>query len=96
MIIRVLFILLVALVVGNTMAVRHGAAQEVTVPMPEFGTYHALVVGNNDYVHLPKLETAVGDALAVATLLEEKYGFDVTMLRNATREQIANAFNALR
>ena len=32
----------------------------------DFGRYHALVIGNNDYKHLPRLETAVSDAAAVA------------------------------
>ncbi len=30
--------------------------------LPEFGRYHALVIGNNDYQNLPKLNTAVSDA----------------------------------
>ena len=54
----------------------------------EFGRYHALVIGNNDYADLPRLETAVADAEAVAALLESKYGFQVRLLRNATRADI--------
>lgn len=61
-----------------------------------FGRYHALVIGNNDYANLPKLETAVGDAEAVAALLEERYGFRVKLLRNATRNDILRALNAYR
>ncbi len=49
------------------------------------GRYHALVIGNSDYAHLPKLETAVSDAIATAGLLRSKYGFDVTLLLNATQ-----------
>ena len=37
-----------------------------------------------------------GDAEAVAALLEEKYGFRVTKLINATRLDITGAFNRLR
>ena len=62
----------------------------------EFGNYHALVIGNNDYKLLPKLETAVGDAEAVADLLKTRYGFKVTLLRNATRYAILSTFNKLR
>ena len=51
------------LVLGLTTAV---TAQEVTFPAPDFGRYHALVIGINDYEHLPKLVTAVADAEAVA------------------------------
>ena len=62
----------------------------------DFGRYHALVIGNNGYQHLRNLTTAVGDADAVAKLLEEKYGFQVTKLTNATRRDIAGALNRLR
>jgi hypothetical protein len=41
----------------------------------DFGSYHALIVGNNDYRHLPKLRTAVNDAKAMAVLLQDKYDF---------------------
>ena len=61
-----------------------------------FGNYHALVVGNEEYGQLPKLETAIADAKAVSNLLREKYGFKVTMLTNATRYQILSALNKLR
>ncbi len=82
---------LVAIAVSAT-----ASAQDVKLPEIDFGRYHALVIGNNDYQHLPKLNTAVGDAEAVATLLEDKYGFQVTKLTNATRRDITGAFNRLR
>ncbi len=81
--------MLVALAVNAT-----ASAQDMK--LPDFGRYHALVIGNNDYEQLPKLTTAVGDADAVAKLLEEKYGFRVTKLTNATRRDITGAFNRLR
>jgi hypothetical protein len=62
----------------------------------EFGAYHALVIGNDEYRWLPKLETATSDAKAVASLLREGYGFDTTLLLNATRYDILSALNALR
>ena len=61
-----------------------------------FGTYHALVIGNNDYAKLPKLETAVADAEAMAELLKTRYGFKVQLLRNATRNDILRALNRYR
>lgn len=61
-----------------------------------FGTYHALVIGNNDYVNLPKLQTAISDAEAVAKLLQDQYGFDVRILRNASRNDILRALNKYR
>ncbi len=62
----------------------------------EYGRYHALVIGNNDYAHLPKLKTAINDATAVAKLFEGKYGFNVTLLLNANRSRILNSINKLR
>ncbi len=82
---RIIGLVLVALAVGAT-----ASAQDGKPPKIEFGRYHALVIGNNDYEYLPKLNTAVGDAEAVATLLEEKYGFRVTKLTNASRRDITS------
>lgn len=61
-----------------------------------FGRYHALVVGNQDYRLLPKLDTAVSDAKAIADILARKYGFKVTLLTNATRYELLSALNKLR
>jgi hypothetical protein len=62
----------------------------------DFGKYHALVIGNAQYAHLPKLDTAAEDATAVAEVLAQKYGFKVTKLINATRYQILSELNKLR
>ncbi len=86
----------IAAVVFTVAVSAAASAQDVKLPEIEFGRYHALVIGNNDYPHLRNLTTAVGDAEAVATLLEEKYGFQVTKLINATRRDITGAFNRLR
>lgn len=61
-----------------------------------FGSYHALVIGNNDYRLLPKLKSAVGDAKAVAAVLKQRYGFKTTLLENADRYAILSALNTLR
>jgi serine/threonine protein kinase len=64
----------------------------------DFGTHHALVVGNDAYVDpvLPRLESAVRDAQAVADLLETEYGFRVTTLFDATRADLFGALGRLR
>lgn len=62
----------------------------------EFGRYHALVIGNQAYKQLPRLDTAIEDAKAVADVLTNKYGFKVTLLQNATRYEILSALNKLR
>lgn len=61
----------------------------------DFGTYHALVIGNDDYESLPDLETAASDARAVAELLERDYGFRVETLLDATREELLGALQDL-
>jgi hypothetical protein len=61
-----------------------------------FGAYHALVIGNNDYRQLRKLQTAVNDAKVLAGILEREYGFKVTLLLNATRYDILATLNKLR
>jgi uncharacterized caspase-like protein len=61
----------------------------------DFGNYHALVIGNNDYRDITKLKTPVKDARAVAKLLGDKYNFRVTLLENATRSDIFSAFSKL-
>ncbi|MBO04737.1 MAG: hypothetical protein CL731_06960, partial [Chloroflexi bacterium] len=60
-------------------------------PQIEFGDYHALVIGNNDYKHLPKLENAIQDARDVSEVLERLYGYKVQTLENATRSDIIGA-----
>ena len=56
---RIIGLVLVAAAVSAT-----ASAQDVKLPKIAFGCYHALVIGNNDYQHLPKLATAVNDATA--------------------------------
>ncbi|MBI1986199.1 MAG: caspase family protein [Rhodospirillales bacterium] len=62
----------------------------------EFGRYHALVIGIDNYKHLPKLNTAVNDARGVAEVLEKDYGFIVTLLLEPTRNDIIDALDAYR
>ncbi|MBL8772627.1 MAG: caspase family protein [Phenylobacterium sp.] len=67
-------------------------------PPPDFsfGRYHALIIGNNSYRHLERLETAVNDARAVDDVLRRRYGFKTTLLLNADRYQLLSALNKLR
>ena len=65
-------------------------------PNLSLGAYHALVIGNNDYKSFKPLKTAVNDAEVIAGILRDRYGFKVTLLRNATRVQILSELNDLR
>ena len=61
-----------------------------------FGKYYALIMGTNDYKHLPKLGTAKTDAVDIAETLRSSYGFEVKLLINATRDDILDAFDEYR
>jgi uncharacterized caspase-like protein len=62
----------------------------------DFGSYHALVIGNDDYQYLRDLKTAMADAEAVADRLRGDYGFSVTLLENATLRDILTALQGMR
>jgi hypothetical protein len=61
-----------------------------------FGNYHALVIGINDYKLLRPLKTANNDAKEIARALSTEYGFKTTLLLNASRYDILSALNTLR
>lgn len=61
-----------------------------------FGRYHALVIGVDQYSDLPDLESSVHDAMAMASLLEEQYGFGTELLINPTRDDIIRALSSYR
>ena len=62
----------------------------------ELGDFHALVIGNDEYLRLPDLATARNDARAVAKLLRERYGFEVQLLLDASRYDTLAALNGFR
>jgi len=70
--------------------------QEKNWEQVNFGRYHALIIANNDYLKVPKLETPVTDARAVEKILSVKYGFKTKLLINGTRYQILSELNKLR
>ena len=61
-----------------------------------FGSYHALLIGINDYPHLPDLETAINDVEAIGKILEKKYGFNTYKLINPSRYDLLSMLNKLR
>ena len=62
----------------------------------DFGSYHALLIGNNDYRHLPDLASPVNDVTDLSRTLERRYGFRTTVLVDADRYRILSALNTLR
>ena len=53
--------------------------------------YYALVIGNNKYEHLEKLDAAENDAIVIAEVLENKYDFEVDLLLNADYDTTVNS-----
>ena len=60
------------------------------------GQRYALVIANQNYQHLEKLDTPVADGRALAELLQKRFGFEVILLADATRRQVLGALNGLR
>jgi hypothetical protein len=58
--------------------------------------YYALIIGDDDFRYWPHIDNAVGDARAIEQELRTHYGFQTTLLVDATREQLLGAFNDLR
>ncbi len=54
----------------------------------DLGSFHALVIGNNNYANHETLGTAINDAQGVADILRNRYGYNVRLLTNATRDRI--------
>ena len=72
------------------------AGEEEVIATTGFGQYHALVIGNDHYRQWVPLNTAIADATAVSSLLKDRYGFQVTLLKDATRKDTLKALNELR
>lgn len=85
--------------VGSIESYAESRAQSQGEPTPAFPfleSFHALVIGNNDYVRLPRLITAVTDSRQVASVLREEYGFHVQLIENGTRREIVIALDEMR
>lgn len=81
---------------------QEGAASAASGAVPAlpdaaaFGRFHALVIGNNAYRHLDRLETAINDARAIGDVLRAHYGFTVRLLTDATRAEIVEVLDEYR
>jgi uncharacterized caspase-like protein len=67
-------------------------------PVPPLlpGKRLALVIANQQYQHWGKLDTPRADAKSVAAILKDRFGFNVTELHDATRQQLLAALGNLR
>ncbi len=76
-----------------------GAAKKIPVgdiDGIEFGKYHALIIGNQNYDQFSDLRTSINDVLEIERVLRKKYGFATELLQNASRYQILAALNRKR
>ena len=62
----------------------------------QFGRYYALVIGLQRYHHWESLQSPHQDARRIAKILNEQYGFDTTILLDASTREILSAINDLR
>ncbi len=53
--------------------------------------YYALVIGNNNYKYLEKLDAAENDAIVIADILKKNYNFEVKLLLNADYDTTVNS-----
>jgi len=56
----------------------------------------ALIIGNNNYRYLRKLNTAVNDAKVISEILVNEYGFKTKLLLDANRDSLLDALNGYR
>ncbi|HJQ37259.1 MAG TPA: protein kinase [Thermoanaerobaculia bacterium] len=83
---------ILALVVA--VAVLFSLRERLFPPAVDYGKFYAVVIGESRYQKIGPLPTAVNDARSVKQLLEQRYGFIVTPLENATGQQILDALRA--
>lgn len=63
---------------------------------PATRTRHAVLIGNNGYQDpIPALETPIADVKRIGGLLQSRYGYQVTVIENASKAAMARALNAL-
>ena len=62
-----------------------------------FGNYYALIIGNQNYDNLEDLNTAIIDAESIASLLENKYNFEILdIIIDGNRSDILSKFNEIK
>src|SRR5690606_38981946 len=61
----------------------------------EFGKYYALIIANQNYDNIEDLLTPYSDAKRAKKILEENFGFSVSMLLDADNTTVMKAINEL-
>ncbi len=61
----------------------------------QFGKYYALIIANQEYQHIDSLKTPHADAKRAKQILENEYGFEVTMVLDGNNSTVMRAINDL-
>ncbi|NOX52255.1 MAG: hypothetical protein GXP16_17220, partial [Gammaproteobacteria bacterium] len=75
---------------------QNSSSPDPQLPDIDFGNFHALLIGNDQYETLPQLKTPIEDVRQIALILRTQYGFSTTVLENANRYETLSAFNEMR
>jgi len=71
-------------------------APQAAIPATELRRKVAILFGNNEYKgDIPKLDTPIDDVSAIGKVLGDKFGYEVKIVRNATKADIVREFKAL-
>lgn len=64
----------------------------------KLGRYFAVIIGNNTYrdANYQTLKSAVSDATAVSNVLQKRYGYQTTLVLNASRLEMLTALSSMR
>ncbi len=64
----------------------------------KLGRFFAVIIGNNTYrdAQYPSLKSAVSDATAVSNVLKNRYGYQTTLVLNASRLEMLTALSDMR
>jgi len=73
----------------------NSTAHNVNTKGMNFGKYYALIIANQHYDNIDDLSTPRADAQRAQKILEEQYGFNVTMLLDADNASVMKAINQL-
>ncbi len=94
-------ILLLLLILVNVFSCAHSVKNygetENTIKYNEiqFGSYHAIIIANNNYINYDKLSTPLNDAIKIKKILVSDYGFEVKLLLDATYSEIMDELNKI-
>ncbi len=69
---------------------------ELAIPAADVRKKVAYLFGNNDYKgEIPQLETPVADVTAIGKVLADRMGYEVTIIRNASKASMVQALKRL-